>query len=223
MQTNDSGFTLVEIMVALAISGIVMASIYTAFLSQHNSYLAQEQVAEMQQNIRAGVNMMSREIRMAGFDPSGTKKYNVLAASSNSFSFTADINMDGGAPGAGETFLYELYDTGADGINDALRRIPGANTVDFAVAENIEQLEFYYTLADGTQTTAPTASQLAEIRNVQISILAKAGKPDRNFVNTATYTPASNPSSGIVWNPTPDDNFRRRLLITTVQCRNMGL
>lgn len=216
---GNKGFTLVEIMVAMAISGIVMASVYIAFLSQQNSYLAQEQVAEMQQNIRAGVNIMVREIRMAGFDPSGTKNYNVLAASNNSFSFTADINMDGGAPGAGETFLYELYDTGADGINDALRRTPGANTVAFAVAENIEQLEFSYTLEDGTQTTAPTASQLSEIRNVQISILARAGKPDQNFLNTATYTTAS----GAVWNPTPDDNFRRRLLTTTVQCRNMGL
>lgn len=212
---GNKGFTLVEIMVAIAISGIVMASVYTAFISQQKSYLAQEQVAEMQQNIRAGVNVMVREIRMAGFDPSDTKKYNVLAASNISFNFTADINMDGGAPGAGETFLYELYDTDADGINDALRRTPGGS----AVAENIEQLEFYYTLADGTQTTAPTASQLSEIRDVQISILAKAGRPDRNFLNTATYTTAS----GAVWNPAPGDNFRRRLQITTVQCRNMGL
>jgi type IV pilus assembly protein PilW len=69
MQTNDKGFTLVEIMIALALSGIVMAAIYTAFLSQQRSYLAQEQVSEMQQNIRAGVDILTREIRMAGCDP----------------------------------------------------------------------------------------------------------------------------------------------------------
>lgn len=153
---------------------------------------------------------MTREIRMAGFDPSGTGNYNVLAASSDSFNFTADLNEDGGAPGSGETFLYELYDTDA-GVK-ALRRTPNGS----AVAENIERLEFYYTLDDGSSSLTP--ADLDKIRSVQISILAKAGRPDRNFVNTATYRSAS----GVDWGPA-DDNFRRRLLITTVQCRNMGL
>jgi len=207
---GNKGFTLVEIMVALALSGIVMASIYMAFLSQQRSYLAQDQVSAMQQNIRAGLDIMTREIRMAGFDPSGTGNYNVLAASSDSFNFTADLNEDGGAPGSGETFLYELYDTDA-GVK-ALRRTPNGS----AVAENIERLEFYYTLDDGSSSLTP--ADLDKIRSVQISILAKAGRPDRNFVNTATYRSAS----GVDWGPA-DDNFRRRLLITTVQCRNMGL
>lgn len=216
---GNKGFTLIEIMVALAISGIVMASIYTAFLSQHNNYLAQEQVAEMQQNIRAGVNLMTREIRMAGFDPNGDAKATISAATVGSISFSMDLNEDGDtdAGDAGENATYSLY------TSDGVQKLGRTNQ---PVAENIEQLEFYYTLADGTQTIAPTASQLADIRNIQISILARAGRADRNFTNTMTYTPAS----GIPWDlngatagTAPNDNFRRRLLITTIQCRNMGL
>jgi type IV pilus assembly protein PilW len=217
MQTNDRGFTLVEIMVALALAGIVMASIYTAFLSQQRSYLAQEQVSAMQQNIRAGLNMLTREIRMAGFDPTANAGATISAATVDSITFSMDQNEDEDTDigDAGENITYSLY-IAEDGLQKLGRKNPNINQ---AVAENIEELEFFYTLADGTKTTTPSAAELAKIKSVQISILAKAGRPDRNFVNTATYTTAS----GAVWNPAPDDNYRRRLLITTVQCRNMGL
>jgi type IV pilus assembly protein PilW len=88
MPINDRGFTLVEIMVALALAGIVMGLIYTAFLSQQRSYLAQEQVSAMQQNIRSGLTMLIREIRMAGFDPTANAGATISAATPNSITFT---------------------------------------------------------------------------------------------------------------------------------------
>ena len=63
---NSSGFTLVELMLTLIISSVIIAAIYTAYLAQQRVYLAQEQVAEMQQNIRASMWMINSEIRMAG-------------------------------------------------------------------------------------------------------------------------------------------------------------
>ncbi|MGD9662582.1 MAG: hypothetical protein AB7U63_15045 [Porticoccaceae bacterium] len=51
---------------------------------------------------------------------------------------------------------------------------------------------------------------------MQISLLARADRPDTQFTNTETYTTAS----GAVWGPY-NDNFRRRFQIITVQCRNM--
>jgi type IV pilus assembly protein PilW len=221
MQTNENGFTLVELMVALALSGIVMAAIYTAFLSQQRTYLAQEQVSAMQQNIRAGLGMMTREIRMAGYDPSVNASATISAATAGSITFSMDLNEDedidvydsaSNTGDSGENITYSLY-TATDGVQKLGRKNP---TLNRAVAENIDQLEFYYTLADDTLSLTPADPDT--IRSVQISILAKAGKPDRKFVNTATYTTAS----GVSWGPY-DDNFRRRLLITTVQCRNMGL
>jgi type IV pilus assembly protein PilW len=213
---GNKGFTLVEIMVTLALSGIVMASIYTAFLSQQRSYLAQEQVSAMQQNIRAGLDIMTREIRMAGFDPTQEAGAGITTASAGQISFTQDItnntgtgDSDGDVNDPGENITYSLYTT------DGIKKLGRNNQ---PVAENIEQLEFYYTLANGTQKTIPSAAELAEIKSVQISILAKAGRPDRNFINTATYTSAS----GVNWGPA-GDNYRRRLRLTTVQCRNMGL
>ncbi|MBN1907686.1 MAG: prepilin-type N-terminal cleavage/methylation domain-containing protein, partial [Deltaproteobacteria bacterium] len=67
--SNDTpGFTLVELLIAMAIAGVVMAGVYSAYSSQQRSYLAQEQVAAVQQNLRVAMYFMEREIRMAGCD-----------------------------------------------------------------------------------------------------------------------------------------------------------
>ncbi len=211
---RGQGFTLIELMLAMLISGIVIGSIYTAFRSQQRSYLAQEQVSEMQQNIRAGVGLMVSEIRMAGYDPKQTGNYGINDAltDNDTLQFTADTNDDGGNPGSGESFLYELYDSSGDGNSNSLRRTPGGA----AVANNIEELEFHYTMDDSSQT--PTPVDCDDIRAVEVSILARAGKSDLTFSNTATYTTASN----TIWGPY-NDNYRRRFHTTTVECRNMGL
>jgi prepilin-type N-terminal cleavage/methylation domain-containing protein len=61
------GLTLIELLVAMAISAILIAAIYRTFIGQHKTYMVQEQVVDMQQNVRVAINRMMREIRMAGF------------------------------------------------------------------------------------------------------------------------------------------------------------
>jgi prepilin-type N-terminal cleavage/methylation domain-containing protein len=71
---ENKGVTLIELVIALAISGVLIAGIYRFFIHQRMTYATQEQVAEMQQNVRVAINRMVREIRMAGF---GGKNENV--------------------------------------------------------------------------------------------------------------------------------------------------
>ncbi|MCX5885420.1 MAG: prepilin-type N-terminal cleavage/methylation domain-containing protein, partial [Proteobacteria bacterium] len=59
---KEKGFTLVELLVAMAISGIVVAAVYTAFVTQQKSYTVQDQVAETQQNARVGLDLIAREV-----------------------------------------------------------------------------------------------------------------------------------------------------------------
>ena len=66
MKDKNKGFTLIEILVSLAILGIVLAGIYSVYTMQHKSYIVQEQVANMQQNERIALQMITRDIRMAG-------------------------------------------------------------------------------------------------------------------------------------------------------------
>lgn len=231
---GHAGFTLVEMLVALVISGVLMTAVYTTFQAQQNSYLAQEQVAEMQQNIRAGLDRMVYELRMAGFRGSGSSSASILGAKGDSIAFSYDLNEDGDTGDSGENIGYDIYTSATTGPLTlgrasspsalALVETPaGSGHYEISghqpMAENIERLEFYYKLADGTQTTAPTAAQLELIRSIQISILAITRNPDRNYTNNKPYRSLS----GADWTPVPPDHFRRRLQTMTVKCRNLGL
>jgi prepilin-type N-terminal cleavage/methylation domain-containing protein len=61
------GLTLIELLVAMAISAVLIAAIYRTFIGQHRTYTVQEQVVDMQQNARVAINRMMRDFRMAGF------------------------------------------------------------------------------------------------------------------------------------------------------------
>src|SRR3972149_7790428 len=65
---NKKGITLIELLVALVISAITIAGIYRMFISQGRAYTVQDQVVEVQQNIRMAMEILSRDLRMTGFD-----------------------------------------------------------------------------------------------------------------------------------------------------------
>jgi type IV pilus assembly protein PilW len=66
---NPNGFTLIELMIAIAIASFVTMAIYAAFESQQRTQVREQMVVEMQQNARAAILLMERQIRTAGNDP----------------------------------------------------------------------------------------------------------------------------------------------------------
>jgi type IV pilus assembly protein PilW len=64
---GNSGFTLVELLVAIALGLVILAGLYQAFRTQHDSYIVQDQVAAMQQNLRAAMYLITRDLQMAGW------------------------------------------------------------------------------------------------------------------------------------------------------------
>lgn len=229
---KSNGFTLVELMITLVISSIIIALIYTAYTVQQKTAAVQEQVVEMQQNIRAAMDLITRDIRMAAYDPDNSCNAAITTATGTQLSIEICADDDGedndndstvDEPGEQVAIAFDLYDAYDDGRQD-LGRTVGATKR--AIAENIDAVEFYYTLEDGTQSANPALDDLEDIRTVTISILARAGQSDSKFFNSREYVPAS----GTPWDlnggsagNAPNDNFRRRLLITSVQCRNLGL
>jgi prepilin-type N-terminal cleavage/methylation domain-containing protein len=67
IKKNDAGVTLIELMIVLVIATFLVAGIYSLFITQHRSYTVQDQVAGVQQDARAALDIMTRDIRMAGF------------------------------------------------------------------------------------------------------------------------------------------------------------
>ncbi len=259
---RQDGLTLVELVIALSISIIVIAAIYSAYTLQRKTNSAQDQVTGVQQNLRAVELMLSREIKMAGYDPDiiafhsscnasggGAQVYpGIHTASATTFGFSMDLNEDGNCNNTGENVTYSLYQStstspdfqnlGGDKIQYLVRvPIDTGSTVSHAIAENIEAIEFLYLLKDGTQTTTPAATKLDDIRSVTVSILARSAVRDAKFINNTSYTPASGANwsingaaaagapgaiHGAAANTIPGDEFRRRMFMSKIDCRNMG-
>ena len=227
----NKGFTLIELLIAMAVSGIIMTGVYSAFKTQQDSYLAQEQVAEMQQNIRASLYIMTTEIRMAGYASGNDTSHSscnlgatgttvapgILEVTANQLDFSMDLNGNGDCADTGENLSYYIYTSTIDGVAvDKLGRRDNtaATPAVQAVAESFKELEFTYLDSLQAATTV-----LTDIRSVQISVLAEARHPDRNYIDSKTYptTPA-----GTTWGPY-GDNLRRRFQTMTIKCRNLGL
>jgi type IV pilus assembly protein PilW len=67
IRRTENGFTLIELMIAMAITLVVMGAIFMTFKSQQDSYVVQDQVTRMQQNLRGAMYVMTRDIQMAGY------------------------------------------------------------------------------------------------------------------------------------------------------------
>jgi prepilin-type N-terminal cleavage/methylation domain-containing protein len=62
-----SGLTLLELLIAVALSSILALALYEVVTSQNRIYLVQDDAAEMQQNMRVALEKMTNQVRMAGF------------------------------------------------------------------------------------------------------------------------------------------------------------
>jgi len=218
--TNKGGYTIVELLVAIAISGIFMGAIYSAYTSQQRATLGQEQVSAMQRNLRSAMYFMEKEIRMAGCDPTGKAGARIETAQNNGIRFTLDItddletgDPDGDLGDANEDITYSL--SGADLLRNGQR-----------IAENIDAINFVYLDGVGTRLddgggNVTDPENRDRIRSVQVTVVARTGKQDPNYTDSTSY---QNRIPETIFTPSGDDvHFRRKLLSTSIKCRNLGL
>jgi len=229
MGNNHKGFTIIELLVAMTVGLVVMAGVSMTFRSQQKSYLLQEQMAAMQQNLRAAMFHMEKEIRMAGCDPDHTANARIVTANATSITFTKDIRAtaegslpDGDTNDPSENITYYLNDSDGDGLDDELRRNDLNGIGDQVIADNISALNFVY--LDQTDTKLDDGAgnvtlSIPQIRSVEITLLANTGRGDRGFQNNTVYT---NQVGDTIFGPA-GDNRRRKLLTTCIKCRNLGL
>jgi len=63
---NHKGFSLIEMMVTVAILGVVMTAIYAVYISMNQTSSNEMDVVETQQNLRIALNYIGTDIRMSG-------------------------------------------------------------------------------------------------------------------------------------------------------------
>ncbi len=67
LNRNQQGLTLVEVMVAMTIGLVLLGGVVTVMSSSQSTYRVNEAMARMQENARYAFQLLSRDIRMAGY------------------------------------------------------------------------------------------------------------------------------------------------------------
>jgi prepilin-type N-terminal cleavage/methylation domain-containing protein len=104
MWKSEQGFTVNELLVAVAIFSVVLAGAYNAFLSSSQRLVLQNELIEMQTDARAAMDFMVRELRLAF----GTPIITTTATTNDTITF--DRLEDAGSSSGGNT-TTTLHDT----------------------------------------------------------------------------------------------------------------
>ena len=106
---HRQGFTLIELMIAIAIASVVVAGLYSLFTVQTRQFLFQDLQMEMHQNQRFATDIVSRSVRMAGFGTSGRVDGYLGTGGSVDNDLPAIVGYDGWTGGGGTDAITVVY------------------------------------------------------------------------------------------------------------------
>ena len=173
MGINRKGFTVVELLISLSIMSIALTSIYGLYISYVRVYTTEGVTTRVQQNVRASMNMMVRDIRMSGLDPTESGLFGIREITDHYIRFTADRDMDGElndpdiAAGTAESNLEHIaYAYNGTNLLEMILYHPD-KTIESrdTLMDNVSYLNFTYLDTDDVETAA-----LDEIRTVIIEM-----------------------------------------------------
>lgn len=202
---SKTGFSLVELILAMGISLIILIAIYSVFTITSKNFTTQNATASAQQSLRTAIGLMARDIRAAGLDPVDSDNFGIEQATSTKIRVTAD-SIDG----TGE-FNGTVDETNFERI-----------TYEFQGNQIVQ------TLYEGTASQNP-APLISNINNVQFSYLAA---DNSDLIDYGLSPPQVPPDELInirtveieitVAEPAGIDGSVSRTLTRRVECRNMA-
>ena len=179
---SREGFTLVEMVVALSLSLVTVSAVYSLYVSELRAQYVREDRLEMQQQARVVIDVISRELLMAGYDPRGVN--NDVDLSNDFLGITydpdrliikADLNGNGVIADPNESIIF-VYDA----KTHTLRRNTGGGKQPFG--ENFESFLVEYFDQEGNPTV-----DSASIQQVKITVTARTEAPNHKYVPNGGY------------------------------------
>lgn len=179
-----SGFSLVELLMALSISSIILVAIYSVFSITNKNFTTQNVAANAQQSLRSAIGLMARDIRHAGLDPVDTDNFGFELASQTKVRLTSDATDNGLVDETNfERITYEFQ------VNQIVQTLyeGTASQNPAPLIGNITNLQFTYFDADnndlidyGLIPPQVPADELGDIRTVEIliTVVEPAGRDE---------------------------------------------
>jgi type IV pilus assembly protein PilW len=194
------GFSLLEMLIVLAIFTFIVGGIFSNLSQSQIRYQFEQEVAEVQQSGRNAIDIMVREIKLAGFPKASyyDSAQNWTSANSNKVAaglitinatnlvFEADVEEDGIV----ERVDYNLSNGTLSRSAQDKQAGGGAPAAVYQVlANNVTALTFTY--LDSSHTATATAS---EVQSVQILLTLSTTNVDPQNRNLRTITVQSEAS-----------------------------
>jgi len=178
MVSRSGGFTVTELVLALAMMMMVMAAMVSLLVSLSRVYTAQNVAAGVQQVTRAGINIMIRHIRMAGLNPLKINQMGILEASAHKLRFQQDTNGNGTIEtDQNEDIAYLL-----NANHQLIRQKDGNSRSNKSLIDHVNELEFKYFDRDNEETNI-----FEDIRSVEISLTVREPAGKDKFISR-TYS-----------------------------------
>lgn len=179
---QENGFTLVELLIAMAVFGIISAIIGTFFASFQRGTTEQMAASDALQKARGALNFLAEEIKVAGLDPEESGNFNIVTATASTFTFefdtpdpspTATRRFDGAvnlnSANQAERITYRFLNNRLERLeNQGLATTPNPpSTVPEILVPEIDPANsgFVYRDATGAVTAVP-----GNIRNIDINL-----------------------------------------------------
>jgi len=177
IHNSKTGFSLVELILAMGISTLILIGIYSVFSITSKNFTTQNATASAQQSLRTAIGLMARDIRAAGLDPVDSDNFGFEHATRTKIGVTAD-SIDGAGEFNGtvdntnfERITYEFKD------NQIEQTLYGDADSAAPLISNIDDVQFSYLAADNSDLidsdlSPPQvpADELIDIRTVEIQI-----------------------------------------------------
>lgn len=192
---RNRGFTLIEILIALAIMSIITTAIYQLYISQFKTWQSQDLVTELQQSGRFAVDTMTREMQLIGYDlPANTEA--VTLATPTQFTFRSRDNSIITSGDQRREVSFRLNGANLEmGVStwdgSAFPAITGWDVL----AENVTGFALTYYNDEGN-----TVTNANEVRRVKVSLTMRTSRKD--------------PLTG---------DYKSLTLVTEVRPRNLGI
>jgi len=198
MQTRRAisthGFSLLELLIVLAVFSFIVGGVFSNLTQSQKRYQFEQEVAEVQQTARNAVDIMEREIKLAGFPIPSYYDSALNWTSANSERVAAGFITLGATNLVFESDLLE------DGIVDRVEYRLNGTTLERSardktagggtpaavyqtLATNVTSLTFSYRDSSGSTTTVP-----ADVRSVDILFNINTTSVDPQNRNRRTIT-----------------------------------
>jgi type IV pilus assembly protein PilW len=108
---TQAGLTLVELMISLALGLLLFLTVIAIYLNSRQSFNAQSNLARMQEGARVAIDVLSREVRAAGFmgcANAGLSGNNAIPVPIKAYASLADYNADTGNPSLDSTSFSNI-------------------------------------------------------------------------------------------------------------------